>query len=197
LFYATDLAHYIGDANVPLHVSVNYDGQLTNQKGLHSLWESVIPEIELEQFNLYSKHTARYLRNPEEAIWNAIRRSQSLLKDVFEQEKETSKSFTDSTKYRVQVRNGRESRSYTSAFAKAYRARLGNTINEQLIRSSDLIADFWYTSWVDAGKPDVKQWIQPAFSKENKQALKKECKAFRHNELIKQKLLIAKQNVGE
>jgi S1/P1 Nuclease len=197
LFYATDLAHYIGDANVPLHVSVNYDGQLSNQKGLHSLWESVIPEVELEQFNLYSRHKARYLQHPEEAIWNAIRRSQSLLKDVFEQEKETSKSFTDSTKYRVQVRNGRESRSYTAAFAKAYRARLGNTINEQLIRSSDLIADFWYTSWVDAGKPDVKQWIQPAFSKENKQALKKECKAFRHNGLIKQKLLIAKQNVSE
>src|SRR5687767_1486680 len=37
LFYATDLAHYIGDAHVPLHVTVNYDGQLTGQKGLHSL----------------------------------------------------------------------------------------------------------------------------------------------------------------
>src|SRR5215218_1784060 len=25
LFYAADLAHYLGDANVPLHTSVNYD----------------------------------------------------------------------------------------------------------------------------------------------------------------------------
>src|SRR5688572_18617503 len=47
LFYAADMGHYIADAHVPLHTSINYDGQLTGQKGLHSLWESVIPEIEL------------------------------------------------------------------------------------------------------------------------------------------------------
>src|SRR6266700_6334244 len=49
LFYAADIAHYISDANVPLHTTTNYDGQLTGQKGLHNLWESVIPEGELEQ----------------------------------------------------------------------------------------------------------------------------------------------------
>ena len=62
LFYATDLGHYIGDANVPLHTTTNYDGQLTNQKGLHSLWESVIPELELENYQLYSSHKASYLK---------------------------------------------------------------------------------------------------------------------------------------
>lgn len=193
LFYATDLAHYIGDAHVPLHTSINYDGQLTNQKGLHSLWESVVPEIELNEYNLRSKHKARYLKNPEAAVWNAIRQAHLLLNDVFEQEKEVTKSFTDSTKYRVQMRNGREYKSYTSAFAKAYSARLGNTIQRQLIRSSDLIADFWYTSWLDAGKPDLKtDW-----SDEYKANLKKECKAFKKNELIKQKLLVARKNVSE
>ncbi len=35
LFYSADIGHYIADANVPLHTSVNYDGQLTNQRGLH------------------------------------------------------------------------------------------------------------------------------------------------------------------
>ena len=52
-FYAVDLAHYIEDANVPLHTTNNYDGQLTNQKGLHALWESTIPELELSDYNLY------------------------------------------------------------------------------------------------------------------------------------------------
>lgn len=192
LFYATDLAHYIGDAHVPLHTSVNYDGQLSNQKGLHSLWETVVPEIELNQYQLRSKHKARYLKNPEAAVWAAIRHAHVLLKDVFEQEREASKSFTDSTKYRVQMRNGREYKSYSSAFAKAYSARLGNTIQEQLISSTNLIADFWFTCWINAGKPDVSQWA--TFSAENKQALKKECKAFRKNELIQQKLLIARSN---
>jgi hypothetical protein len=187
LFYATDLAHYIGDAHVPLHVTVNYDGQLTGQKGLHSLWETMIPEIELDKYDLRSKHKARYLKQPERAVWKAIRQSWVLLPDVLKQEKEVSKSFTDSTKYRVQLRNGKEYRSYTSAFAKAYSARLGKTINKQLIRSADLIADFWYTCWVDAGRPAL------ATVRKKESSLQNEQQAFKHNKLIKEKLLIARQ----
>ncbi len=33
------LGHYFGDLAMPLHVSENYDGQLTNQKGLHHHFE--------------------------------------------------------------------------------------------------------------------------------------------------------------
>jgi hypothetical protein len=187
LFYATDLAHYIGDAHVPLHVTENYDGQLTGQKGLHSLWETMIPEIELNKYDLRSKHKARYLKQPERAVWKAIRQSWFLLPDVFKQEKEVSKSFTDSTKYRVQLRNGKEYRSYTSAFAKAYSARLGKTINKQLVRSADLIADFWYTCWVDAGSPAL------VTTSKKESSLQHEQHAFRHNKLIKEKLLIARQ----
>lgn len=195
LFYATDMAHYIGDANVPLHTTTNYDGQLTGQKGLHALWESMVPEIEIGQYNLHSRHKAKYLDNPEEAIWNAVRQSYSLVNDVLAKEKEVSRSFTDATKYRVQIRNGREYRSYTSEFAKAYSKALGNSINDQLISSADLIADFWYTSWVDAGKPDPEKWLQPAWSKSDKKQLKKEIKAFRKNELLKDSLLLSKKDV--
>lgn len=39
-FHAAVLAHYIGDAHVPFHAVINYDGQLTNQHGIHSRFES-------------------------------------------------------------------------------------------------------------------------------------------------------------
>ena len=197
LFYAADLGHYIGDANVPLHTTLNYDGQLTDQKGLHSLWESMVPEIELDQYSLYSRHNATYLADPEAAIWKVIRWSYTLTKDVFEQETEATKDFTDSTKYRTQVRNGRTVKSYTSAFAKAYSKRLGKTINEQLLSSSNLIADFWYTAWVDAGKPDLSDLSSTPFMKEDKKILKAEKKSYRKNELLQKKLLIARKKVRE
>ena len=88
LYYAADLGHYIGDAHVPFHTTVNYDGQLTGQKGLHSLWESLVPEIELVNYNLYSGHRAQYLKLPERAVWKAVRGAYSLLPDVFLQEME-------------------------------------------------------------------------------------------------------------
>ncbi len=189
LFYVADLGHYIGDAHVPLHTTVNYDGQLTNQRGLHSLWESMIPEIEIDRYQLSSKHKARYLDQPDQAVWNAVRHSYLLLKDVFLQEKEASKSFTDSTKFRLQVRRGREVKSYTTAFANAYSELLGKSINDQLIASADLLADFIYTSWVDAGKPSLNEMI----SKEEKKRIKKEEKTFRKNQLIKDSLLLSRK----
>jgi hypothetical protein len=197
LFYATDLAHYIGDANVPLHTSINHDGQLTNQKGLHSLWETGVPSLEIENYNLHSKHHANYLGNPEESIMMAIRRAHSLLPDIFNEEKEVSANFTDSTKYVTEERRGRQFKSYSPSFVKAYGESLKNTINQQLINSADLVADFWYTSWVDAGKPNLDNLIATTFSKANKKAWKKERKAFRKNDLIETKLLRSKNRTDE
>ena len=194
LFYAADLGHYIEDANVPLHTSLNYDGQLTNQKGLHSLWESTVPELELTNYNLSSKHKAKYLAHPEEEIMNTIRRTNSLLPDVFAKEKELSATFADTAKYVVRPsRNGGTYKSYSPAFAKAYAASLKNTVNDQLIHASNLVADFWYTSWVDAGAPDLNDLIQPPYTRGDKKMFRKTYKSFRKNKLISDSLLIAKQ----
>ena len=197
IFYAADLAHYISDANVPLHSTLNYDGQLTNQRGLHSLWESMIPEIEIGGYDLRSKHRATYLKNPEQAIWNAVRESFVMVNEVLQKEREASVGFTDSTKYRVQLRRGREVRFYTSEFAKEYSKRLGNSINQRLIQSANLVADFWYTAWVDAGKPDLNKLLQPPMSKEEKEKCKQELKAFKKNRLIEKSLLIAKKQENQ
>ena len=191
LFYAADLGHYIGDANVPLHTTLNYDGQLTNQQGLHSLWESMIPELEIEQYNLYSGHKVRYLRNPIKDVFRAIKRAHELLPSMFAKEVETTLAFTDSTKYRYQMRNGRQSRSYTTAFAKAYAEKLKPTINQQLLHSADMIADFWYTAWIDAGKPDLSGITN--WSAEKKEQYATEQAAYHINTLIKENLLEAKK----
>jgi len=39
-FLSAVMAHYIGDAHVPFHAVMNYDGQLTNQAGLHARFEA-------------------------------------------------------------------------------------------------------------------------------------------------------------
>ena len=195
LFYAADLAHYIGDANVPLHTTANYDGQLTNQKGLHSLWESMIPEIELSNLNLSSRHKAKYLHHPEVTIWTAVREGFKLVPQLLEEEKNASAGFTDSTKFRIQIRNGKESKGFTTAFAKAYYARVGGMINHQLIKSADMIADFWYTAWVDAGKPDLNHLLTGSYKKEKKQ-WKKERRSFKKNDLLPDSLLLAKKAVN-
>lgn len=192
LFYAADLGHYIGDAHVPLHTTINYDGQLTNQKGLHSLWESMIPELELAQYDLATKHEARYLKNPETQIWKTLQHSFVLTKDVFNLEKEVTKDFTADKKYRVQMRRGKEVRSYTTDFAKAYSNRLKPTVNQQLKASAELLADFWYTAWVNAGRPNLASLSQQ--KEQQKESFKQEKKLFRSNKLLANKKLLARTN---
>lgn len=193
LFYATDMGHYIEDAHVPLHTTLNYDGQLTGQKGLHSLWESIVPEIDINTYNLSSRHKARYLKQPEQAVWEALRASHQLVPDVFRLETETSKDFTDSTKYRTQIRRGREVKSYSSDFARAYSRRLGSTVNQQAIRAANLFSDFLYTSWVDAGKPDLNQLLTSSMTEQDKKALKQQIKWFKKNDLLENKALMSRQ----
>lgn len=190
IFYAADLNHYISDAHVPLHTSINYDGQLTGQHGVHDLWETTVPEVEITNYNLSTKHRARYLSSPSDEIWKIIEHTFSLLPELFEKEKEVSQNFTDSTKYRWEVRWGKNRRFYTDAFAKQYARALKSSINDQLIASSNAVADFWYTAWVNAGEPNLNNLLNDIPLKQN---LKKEKKAFKNNLLIKQKLLIATQ----
>jgi hypothetical protein len=192
LFYAADLGHYIGDLHVPLHTTVNYDGQLTGQKGLHALWESTIPELVLDQYQLHNNHQAQYLKNPAAALWVDIRKAANLVPAMLAIEKELTINFTPETKYRSQVRYGKEVKAYTKEFAEAYSKALAGTVNQQLIASANMITDFWYTAWVNAGKPNL-----PAFRGEAEGNLDQELKAFQKNKLIQEGLLISKKQKSE
>ncbi len=193
LFYAADLGHYIGDAHVPLHTTANYDGQMTNQKGIHSLWESMVPELELETYTLRSRHQARYIKHQEKAIWNTLQASYTMVANLLEMETAASKFFTEEQKLRVQIRNGKERKGYTTEFALAYAEKLQPTINKQLVAASEMIADFWYTAWVNAGKPDLDKLGWNQLNEEQKTSLEKEVLAYKEDSLISRKLLRSKQ----
>ena len=42
LVVAGAIGHYVGDLSQPLHVTENYDGQMTDQKGIHSFYEEAV-----------------------------------------------------------------------------------------------------------------------------------------------------------
>jgi hypothetical protein len=193
LLYAADLCHYLSDAHVPLHTTVNYDGQLSGQKGIHALWESAVPGVEIDRYNLYSGHKAQYLEDPAGAVWQTIRRSNGMLHDLLEKERLLARDVPDSAKYTVSVRNGRNYRSYSRSFAAKYAVMLGSSVNEELLRSAELTADFWYTCWKDAGSPDLGYLLPDTWSSHNRKELKRDYNAYRKNELLEKKLLLARQ----
>ncbi len=195
LYYSADLGHYIADAHVPLHTTVNYDGQLSNQRGLHSLWESTVPEMNIENYNLYQNHKAKYLKKPLETIWVKIRESNMMLEKVLSDEIAASEGFTEDKKFKRSERFGQMRKNYSGDFAKAYAVKLGNTVNERMLDASRTVADFWFTAWVNAGCPNLSD-LQ-IVSDEDKAKLKSEKAMWKKNELIKNGLLQAKKGKSE
>jgi hypothetical protein len=106
---------------------------------------------------------------------------------MFAKEESLTAKFTPDTKYKTQMRYGKETKVYSKEFAKAYAIELGPTINKQLIASANMLTDFIYTAWINAGKPDL------GATRGLSQQLDQELKSYRSNELIKNSLLLSKK----
>ncbi len=156
---AADLGHYLGDINVPLHTTRNYNGQLTGQYGIHAFWESRIPELLSDDFDFFVGQ-AKYIPNPQLEAWDAVIGAHLALDSVLNFERNLSEKFPEDKKYSYEERAGINSRVYSKAFTKAYNDMLNGQIERQMRRSIRMIADFWYTAWIDAGQPDLNSLLK-------------------------------------
>ena len=89
LKYSADIGHYIADAHVPLHTTENYNGQMTNQKGIHALWESRLVEVNADDYS-YWVGKATYVKDILGMAWNAVKDSHLALDSVLSMETETT-----------------------------------------------------------------------------------------------------------
>jgi len=78
---ASDLGHYVADSHVPLHATKNYDGQFSNQKGIHSRYESQMISNYQQQISI-TKDSVHYIENVLEFAMQFILQSQTLLDSV-------------------------------------------------------------------------------------------------------------------
>ena len=161
LRYSADLGHYIGDANVPLHTTENYNGQLTDQYGIHGFWESRLPELYSPRgkTTIFSLVRAEYVDNTQLAIWDAVTEAHLALDSVFGFEKKLSKKMPDDAKYSSELRGNVNVKVYSRDFSEAYHKMLSGQVERRMKHSIKMVGDFWYTAWVNAGQPDLDMLI--------------------------------------
>lgn len=151
---SADLGHYIADINVPLHTTKNYNGQLTNQNGIHAFWESRVPELLSDDFDFFVGKS-EYLEKPQLEAWDAIIMAHLALDSVLSFEKTLTEKFSEDKKYSYEERGGISTKVYSRDFTLAYNNMLSGQVERQMRRSVKMISDFWYTAWIDAGQPDL------------------------------------------
>ena len=188
LFIAGDLGHYIADGHMPLHTSDNHDGQNTNQKGIHSLWESRLPELFAKDYK-FNVPQGVYLENVEKATWDLIFDTHSLVEPLLAFDKKL-RIATPENKIFVTDANGEVAKNkyggtmYSDEYSKQLHADMNGMVEKQMRKAITVTASFWYTAWVNAGKPDLSGLDTPELTKRNSKLLKKDMKTYLKGDLF-------------
>jgi hypothetical protein len=137
-FHAAVLAHYVADGHVPLHAVVNYDGQLTNQHGVHARFESDLFARYRQQLML-KPVAAAPVRDPRGFMFDVLSTSFSLAGPLLEADRA---AIGNATTY---------DDAYYARFFEAVRPTLERRLSESIGAIAAMIAG----AWEQAGRPNV------------------------------------------
>jgi hypothetical protein len=154
---SADLGHYVADAHVPLHTTSNYNGQLSNQHGIHSLWETQVPKlfmdtliIERPNFNYHSNWTAD--------VFTCIQESHDLVSRTLEMDLEVKKEIPEARWYHFQQQKKGVIKTYSSEYVFRYHQKLEGMVEQRFSLAAQRLAQLIFTAWVMAGEPELKEW---------------------------------------
>ena len=143
LIYTSDMAHYVGDAHQPMHTILNYDGQFTNQKGVHARYEIYMVNKYIDELSDGTKgFEVVYVKEPLDYIFNYISDSNSLSEVLFAADK-----------FAASKAGSMESDEYLRLLWFKTKYITGIQFEEAYNSLASLI----YTAWVDAGEPSFSE----------------------------------------
>ncbi len=141
LLYTSDLAHYIGDGHQPLHTTLNYNGQLTSQKGIHFRYEIEMIDNHLEDIEKNMTVTPPiFIQNISEFIFDYITESNFEV-DI----------LLSADKFATQYGNGK----FETEYYRILWFRTKHLTIEKFEQASFALASLIYTAWVNANKPEI------------------------------------------
>jgi hypothetical protein len=185
LITSANLGHYVADAHVPLHLTENYDGRLTNQTGLHAFWESRLPELFADQYH-YNVGKAHYIQNPLKEAFRICRVSFSEVDTVLRFERLLNKTFPADKKYVVEKRGKakKEVKDYSVEYSRAYQKMMKGMVERRMRAAILSVGSYWYSAWIDAGQPDLNKLIDKPLAGEELKKVQMEEALYRVGKVV-------------
>jgi hypothetical protein len=140
-FFSAVLSHYVGDAHVPFHAVVNFDGQLTDQLGVHARFESDLFARVRPLLRIAPPQRAP-ITNARDAMFDVIIESTTFVPAILDADRKAigSKEYYDDE--------------YFDAFAAGgAQAVVERRINDSIAAVAAIITG----AWEAAGKPDLQR----------------------------------------
>jgi len=126
-------AHYIQDLHNPLHLTLNFNGQLTGNSGIHARYEGQMIVRQLNEFT-FVQTDAVYLPSVIDFVFDGIDSRYPLVANILAADDLHSGLPTE--EYYAEMWND------TGAFTQVL-----------FQQASEAVANSWYTAWINAGSP--------------------------------------------
>jgi hypothetical protein len=137
-FFTAVVAHYVADAHVPFHAVLNFDGQLTGQRGIHARWES----------DLFTRYERRLTVTPA-----PVRRVPEVRDLVFETLLSGFQLAEGVLAADRDAIGGRDV--YDERYYEAFFAASGPVLERRLGEAVTAVASIVASAWEQAGRPPL------------------------------------------
>ena len=143
------LGHYVGDFSQPLHLSKNYNGQLSGLDGIHFRFEADL--VEYYDSALVARITASapqavVLADPLDSAFEMLITGFPTVDDLLR---------ADLGAQRAHPLAPEERGLDNPAYIRAFWERAGDLAAERMAYGTAMIASYWMTAWEMAGRPDL------------------------------------------
>lgn len=142
LLHMSDLAHYVADAFQPQHNCLNYNGQLTGQKGLHFRYEIDMLDSNItEAKGKFESGKPAKIKEIKSLIFDAITRANTFVEII-----------TTADKLAL-ANNG--TGQYDAEYRRLMWYRTKYMTIDQLNLAGKNLASIIYSAWLNAGSPNL------------------------------------------
>jgi predicted AlkP superfamily phosphohydrolase/phosphomutase len=145
---AAVLGHYVGDAHVPLHAALNYDGQLTGQTGIHARWESELVErFERQILPGVRPAPARPVPDPVGFTFEVLLESYRHSLEALAADREVAgrRDFADTP----------QDDRYDDGYYSRLHEREASRVQARLAAAATALGSLWLSAWREAGSPPL------------------------------------------
>jgi len=136
---AAFLGHYLGDGHMPLHVTANYDGESTGQKGIHRRYEETMIDRYIDQIQ-FRKGNCKPVRDVKSFVFAYLYKNNSSVSLLL-------KADTDALKTAAGQ--------YNDLYYSGLWDRTRQVTLLLLEESSKTLARLIYSAWIEAGEPMI------------------------------------------
>jgi hypothetical protein len=141
---SADLGHYVADLHMPLHTTLNHDGQFSDNTGIHSRFERYMIERYANQIHL-NPGLMDSIANPVDFAFEIVLDSYIWSDNLLRAD----------TRARDPQRPYERREDFDDVYYGRFFAFTSSIAERQMSAAARDVASYWYTAWLRAGRPQL------------------------------------------